>query len=109
MSPGDANYRILLAGDDILETRNENGSSVASSRLAIRTKVKDSLDMGTPDKLSAGSIETFISTPESKMSQATHLCGLDAVKHAYLNDNKNHFLKCMVLTLAGEKSKREVK
>ena len=50
-----------------------------------------------------------MSTPDSRMSKPVHKSKIDAVKHAYLNDNKNHFLRCMVLTLAEKKAKREVK
>ena len=56
---------------------------------------------------SVKSVDTFVSTPENE-NVVEQLTGLEAVRQAYLADNRNHFLKCMVHTLAEKKTKKLV-
>lgn len=51
------------------------------------------------------SIETFSDTSDG----GDRLKGLEAVRHAYLCDKKNHFLRCTMLTLAEKRSQKQVK
>lgn len=60
-------------------------------------------------KRGVDSVGTFDSDKSDKNSDGEVMQGLDAVRHAYLCDKKNHFLKCMMLSLAAKRSKKDVK
>lgn len=85
----------------------ETNSNISSSEEVEEeeTPKKGSLN----EKRDADSIGTFDSSLSNVNSEGELLQGLDAVRHAYLCDKNNHFLKCMMLSLAAKRSRKDVK
>lgn len=67
----------------------------------------EKLKSSSSSRRSANSIETFSSDSNNQVGDT--LTGLEAVRHAFLSDKKNHFLRCTMLTLAAKRSKKQIK
>lgn len=70
-----------------------------------RSNSKGNSGSNSNSRRSARSIDTFNDSQEDGET----LKGLEAVRHAYLCDKRNHFLKCTMLTFAEIRSKKETK
>ncbi len=93
--------------DDLTQSQANLNETVSNNKSPIsHEQSKEEHSTSSEDYKAPSSIGTF--SDSSGRSSKEGLTGMDAVRHAYLGDKKNHFLKCTMLTLASKKKKRAI-